>query len=520
MSESGELRLIDDDEQFSETAYLATNIDVDSAITHGALVSGLEHFLRHGRAEGRKQDAQLKEQAFESRRVKLLNLLKREASFNRVGQTYVFGAEREHFHSISVDVLETRQYDQQLLQFLKHHENGVVLSYGRGYSISLDNVVTFGERNDGSLDVSAAGEDLPFLDHSFDALVYHGLPEDIRDPLLCLHELKRVLKPGGHIHCSAALIHATDDDQLTLADFEESAYLATNPDVAIEIIRGRCESGRVHFRLSGLNEPRTQDKAIARRSADAKSKRISPLLREDMPHERNGKIFDFLTNELRAQFNIIDTDNVSSNGYDENILALIKKHKDGTILDCGAGSRPTCYSNVVNFEIASYPSTDVRGVGEVLPFRDNSFDAMLSIAVLEHVKDPFLCAREIARVLKPGGDLYCCVPLLQPVHGFPHHYYNMTGQGLANLFPESIQVVRQEVLESISPIWSLTWIVKSWAEGLSGEAKDKFLNLKLADLLAPASEFLDATFVTGLSQEKNFELASATVLLGTKKNTF
>lgn len=520
MSESGELLLIGSGEQFSEAAYLAANIDVDSAISQGAFASGLEHFLRHGRAEGRKQDAQLKDQAFELRRLKLLSFLKRETSLQRVDQTYVLETERKNSCSIGIEGLETNQYDRKLLQFLKHHENDTILSYGRGCGISLDNVITVGESYDNSFDLGAAGEDLPFLDHSFDALVYHGLPKDIGDPLLYLHELKRVLKPGGRIHCTAAITHTDNGAKLTLVDFEEAAYLTTNPDVAVEIIRGRCDSGRVHFRLSGINEPRTQSEAIAGHKREAKARKILPLLRDDMTPLHEGKIFDFLTNKLRAQFNIIETDNVSSNGYDENIFALVKKHKDGIILDCGAGSRPTCYSNVVNFEIASYPSTDVRGVGEVLPFRDNSFDAVLSIAVLEHVKDPFLCAREIARVLKPGGDLYCCVPLLQPVHGFPHHYYNMTGQGLANLFPESIQVVKQEVLESISPIWSLTWIVKSWAEGLSGEAKDKFLNLKLADLLVPASEFLDAPFVTGLSQEKNFELASATVLMGKKTETF
>jgi hypothetical protein len=26
------------------------------------------------------------------------------------------------------------------------------------------------------------------------------------------------------------------------------------------------------------------------------------------------------------------------------------------------------------------------------------------------------------------------VPFLQPLHGYPHHYYNMTGEGLRNLF--------------------------------------------------------------------------------------
>jgi SAM-dependent methyltransferase len=227
---------------------------------------------------------------------------------------------------------------------------------------------------------------------------------------------------------------------------------------------------------------------------------------------------DFLTSELRERFNIVDTDAVSSNEYDGYALALIEKHRNGLILDCGAGRRQIYYSNVVNFEISNYDTTDVRGVGEVLPFKDCSFDAVFSLAVLEHVKNPFACAKEIVRVLKPTGDLMCCVPLLQPVHAYPHHYYNMTAQGLQNLFSPEIQVTRHEVYSSVLPIWSLTWILKSWAEGLVGEAKDEFLSLKVADLLQSGANYLGRRFVEELSPEKNFELASATVLFGYKKS--
>jgi len=99
-----------------------------------------------------------------------------------------------------------------------------------------------------------------------------------------------------------------------------------------------------------------------------------------------------------------------------------------------AGLKSFSYPNVVNMEIVPYASTDAVGVGQSLPFPDDTFDAVLSIAVLEHVNDPFLCARELIRVLKPGGRLMCAVPFLQPEHGYPHHYFNMTRMGLAELF--------------------------------------------------------------------------------------
>ncbi len=247
-----------------------------------------------------------------------------------------------------------------------------------------------------------------------------------------------------------------------------------------------------------------------------KLQRVAALLRQDMPFVKTEGCYDFLTNELRSQFNIVGTSAVSSNKYDTHVLELIETHRDGLILDCGAGKRSVYYENVVNFEIVAYDTTDVRGVGEVLPFVDGAFDAVISIAVLEHVKDPFRCAREIARVLKPGGKLICCVPFLQPYHGYPHHYYNMTHQGLRNLFADVIAVDRVEVYASVLPIWALTWIVRSWAEGLKGGTREDFLNMRLRDLTAPALAMLQAPFVTGLSKKKNLELASACVLFGSK----
>ncbi|MFM0165655.1 class I SAM-dependent methyltransferase [Paraburkholderia sediminicola] len=305
---------------------------------------------------------------------------------------------------------------------------------------------------------------------------------------------------------------------VTQMNFCEAAYLDANPDVAAAVEQGALAAARLHFDLFGKNEShRRQSTAIAAEARRSRRTRIEAALRQDMPHEKDGDIYDFLTPELREQFNIIDTANVSSNQYDGNALALIEKHRSGLILDCGAGSRPAYFENVVNFEIAAYPSTDVRGVGEVLPFKDKSFDAVFSMAVLEHVKDPFLCAREIIRVLKPGGELMCCVPLLQPVHGYPHHYYNMTAQGLANLFGPAISVDRHEVPDSVLPIWSLTWILNSWAAGLSGDTLNDFRNMKVSDLMDSPADYLSRPFVRELSKEKNMELASATVIFGTKR---
>ncbi|MEJ0053557.1 MAG: methyltransferase domain-containing protein [bacterium] len=48
--------------------------------------------------------------------------------------------------------------------------------------------------------------------------------------------------------------------------------------------------------------------------------------------------------------------------------------------------------------------------GRTLPFPDASFDAVLSVSVIEHVDDPVRYLSEIRRVLKPGGVFYLAFP--------------------------------------------------------------------------------------------------------------
>jgi SAM-dependent methyltransferase len=68
----------------------------------------------------------------------------------------------------------------------------------------------------------------------------------------------------------------------------------------------------------------------------------------------------------------------------------------------------------------------VGGVGEHLPFPDNTFDLVLSHEVLEHVQNDRMAASEISRVLKPGGRL----TLFVPNRGYPFethgHYWKGT----------------------------------------------------------------------------------------------
>ncbi len=230
----------------------------------------------------------------------------------------------------------------------------------------------------------------------------------------------------------------------------------------------------------------------------------------------NKIIYNFLTNSLSDYANVKPTANVSEHGYDSIAINIINQFKDGLILDNGCGLRNVYYPNVVNFEIVDYPTTDVLGIGEKLPFKSNVFDAVFSFAVLEHVKNPFECASEIVRVLKPGGILYAIVPFLQPFHGYPDHYYNMTSSGLKNLFSKKLQIIECTVPPGGLPIWCLSWFLNSYIRGLPEPAAAEFKKMRVSQLLSYPPECLEKDFVKQLSTEANEELACTNSLIAKK----
>jgi SAM-dependent methyltransferase len=309
----------------------------------------------------------------------------------------------------------------------------------------------------------------------------------------------------------------SDEELATAENFDETRYLAANPDARELVRQGKFSSGRAHFDAVGRFQRRRQRRESALPAIRArKLAALRPLLLEPGTSlDRNGK-FRFLDAETRARDALDDDIPVSENGYDDETVGLIESCADGLVLDVGAGFRPVYYSNVVNLEVKDYPTTDVIGAADRLPFRDNSFDGVISIAVLEHVKDPFACAREIARVLKPGGWLKCCVPFLQPLHGYPHHYFNMTHEGLRTLFEPYLSIERQEVNPATHPVWAIAWQLRAWADGLPPAAKKTFLKLRVSDLVAFPGPMLAQPWARDLPVEKQFELAAATILFARK----
>jgi SAM-dependent methyltransferase len=109
----------------------------------------------------------------------------------------------------------------------------------------------------------------------------------------------------------------------------------------------------------------------------------------------------------------------------------------GLVLELGAGIDVCSHPNLCKTDAFVY-SSDLDYVvdAHAMPFEDNVFDFVFSLAVFEHLHTPWKAAQEIYRVLKPGGKMFVLTAFMQHMHGYPHHYFNMTTMGAERIFSD------------------------------------------------------------------------------------
>ena len=134
---------------------------------------------------------------------------------------------------------------------------------------------------------------------------------------------------------------------------------------------------------------------------------------------------------------------------------------------------------------------DIVGDIHHLPFADNTQEAIICIAVLEHVENPILACSEMHRALKPGGYCFIYVPFLYYYHaeaGYYGDYWRFTKDTLAMLFKDyshmEMQAVRGplETLVRLSPLGRYTffsrigyWLDRAFGKLGSNQVSGYFL---------------------------------------------
>ena len=127
------------------------------------------------------------------------------------------------------------------------------------------------------------------------------------------------------------------------------------------------------------------------------------------------------------------------------VSEMVAKIPEGAaVLDIGAGeckyAAILSHTRYISTDLVSssdkhdFSRIDVVADASAIPFQDNVFDVALNLVVLEHVPDPGLTVREMARILKPGGFAYALIPLVRPEHLVPYDFQRFTRYGIQRLF--------------------------------------------------------------------------------------
>lgn len=103
-----------------------------------------------------------------------------------------------------------------------------------------------------------------------------------------------------------------------------------------------------------------------------------------------------------------------------------------TVLDLGCGHG--IHRSVLEQLGYRYHGVDYAGAAaddlvdaHALPFRDETFDLVFSVAVLEHLAHPQLALAEVHRVLKPGKFFLGTVAFMEPFHDNSFFHFSHVG---------------------------------------------------------------------------------------------
>ena len=132
----------------------------------------------------------------------------------------------------------------------------------------------------------------------------------------------------------------------------------------------------------------------------------------------------------------------------DRLAAFARSLPAGTlVLDAGAGEgqyaplfRAHRYIGVdlgVGDAAWNYRGLDAVADLAALPFPSDCFGAIIHVVTLEHMREPALVLREMARTMSASGVLFVVAPHEWEVHQSPHDYFRYTRHGLQYLLTKA-----------------------------------------------------------------------------------
>lgn len=207
--------------------------------------------------------------------------------------------------------------------------------------------------------------------------------------------------------------------------------------------------------------------------------------------------------------------------------------RESVLLDCGAGTglfaesmRGTCRVRVLDDHAESLailrtrfaPEEIIEGSATSIPLPAAAVDCVTVLDVLEHVADDRGAAREIQRVLRPGGQVVVTVPALMSLWGYwdvaLHHHRRYTLPELQALFPAGDWEIVHLNYTNVAA-YPLVWLVRRWQRW-----RDPGATSRIEDRVPPAwlNRVLQGLFVRlGLVRGVRFPFGVSLLLVARKR---
>jgi SAM-dependent methyltransferase len=170
-------------------------------------------------------------------------------------------------------------------------------------------------------------------------------------------------------------------------------------------------------------------------------------------------------------------------------------------------------TNLVFCDVDKSSNVDLFCDAHQLPFRPESFDGVISTAVMEHVLKPWVVAEEIHRVLKPSAFLYSEIPFLQAVHEGPYDFMRFTLGGHRVLF-EKFDELDSGVVAG--PGTALNWMVVEFIRAIPRNRRISILARMITLFLFAWTKYVDFAFG---QVRRAQEAASCTYFYGRRRET-
>ena len=119
---------------------------------------------------------------------------------------------------------------------------------------------------------------------------------------------------------------------------------------------------------------------------------------------------------------------------------------------------------------------------------------------------------------KKGGQCYISWPFLQPIHGYPSHYYNATRDGLKALFSKYFEIMTCRTEPCEGPDYTISWVLGSFLQRLPEPHRTRLQDMTVGELVAqlPRGDFW-TDLLRDLPDAVVSEFACGNSLIATKR---